>query len=777
MTSSPFSFTMLRGGLICLVLLSFTGCSDPAETTKSSPAGQDPLAPTTYVVLPGDSVQYDFQMRLINAVPGDVIQLEEGTYQLDSQLDVTCDNVTIRGRGADKTILSFRDQQVGSEGILATGNAFVIEDLAVEDTVGNAIKVLGSEGVIFRGVRTEWTGGPDPDNGAYGIYPVQCSNVLIEDCIAIAASDAGIYVGQSHDVIVRRSRAEQNVAGIEIENTLRADVYENVATNNAGGLLVFDLPGLQVTNGGQVRIFKNRIFKNNHENFAAPGNIVATVPAGTGLMIMAADRVEVFDNDISDNQSTGITVISYLITQRPIKDPKYDPYPEGIWIHDNRISGGGDNPSGELLTMLTSVVGKPFPQVFYDGLVNEMKLVDGELPAELSLTLSGMGEATFANVHLAQLTPENIAAGRHTVDRDPENYAGTPEHLAEVKQQPLPAPPANGNPAVDIYRQAPALLSEWGLFKGNGSEHQPAEGIFPYDLNTPLFSDYTSKYRFIRLPGGSSMTYQQEDVFTFPVGTLIIKTFSYPRDMNEPAAGEQLLETRIQQHTETGWYGFSYLWNEENTEATLALGGAAVDVSWTDQDGRGRSNLYQVPNANQCLSCHSRDGTFVPIGPTAANLNRDSGDGHGNQLAHFQTAGLLTGVPDLEQVPALPVFDDEATGSVTERARAWLDVNCAHCHNPRGSARTSGLDLRASQVDPAKYGVLKSPVASGRGSGGRHFDIMPGQPDQSILVYRIESEELGVRMPNLARNLSHPESIELVRAWIKSLPAEPPAGQ
>ena len=237
----------------------------------------------TFIVPTGPDVQFALQSRLIEAQPGDVIQLESGLYEFRGELNLMCRHVTIRGRGPDKTILSFRDQQVGSDGLAVTGDGFVIEDLAVENTAGNAIKVLGATGVTFRRVRTEWTDGPKSTNGAYGIYPVQCSDVLIEDCVAIAAADAGIYVGQSERVIVRRCRAEKNVAGIEIENTRHSDVYDNVAQNNTGGILVFDLPGLPVANGGTTRVYRNRIQGNNHTNFAPKGNMVADVPAGTVL--------------------------------------------------------------------------------------------------------------------------------------------------------------------------------------------------------------------------------------------------------------------------------------------------------------------------------------------------------------------------------------------------------------------------------------------------------------------------------------------------------------
>ena len=257
--------------LVILILLSTASVSRAEE--KFDNDSTNPAA-TTKVLQPGDSVQFEVQAALINAAPGDIIELKAGTYHFNTELNVACDNITIRGAGRDQTVLSFRNHSAGSSGIIATGNAFVIENLAVEDTVGNAIKVLGAQDVTFRNVRVEWTGGPKSTNGAYGIYPVECKNVLIEDCVSIGASDSGIYVGQSQDVIVRGCDARRNVAGIEIENTLRADVFGNTVTDNTGGILVFDLPGLNLTNGGHVRVFHNRITDNNHENFAPKGTIV-----------------------------------------------------------------------------------------------------------------------------------------------------------------------------------------------------------------------------------------------------------------------------------------------------------------------------------------------------------------------------------------------------------------------------------------------------------------------------------------------------------------------
>lgn len=769
-------FQQERSRIPFLLLLFFCHAMIPSRFCLSEDSRNDVkdlLAPRTYVIANGPEAAFQLQERLIDSIPGDIIQLEAGEYRFDSQLDVTCDNLTIRGRGPDKTILSFQGQDVGSEGLVATGDAFLIEDLAVEDSVGNAIKVLGSNGVIFRRVRTEWTNGPDADNGAYGIYPVQCKNVLIENCTAIAASDAGIYVGQSEDVIVRNCRVEWNVAGIEIENTLRADVHDNVATNNTGGILVFDLPGLQLTNGGHVRVFNNRIFKNNTKNFAHAGNMVAAVPQGSGLMIMATDHVEVFENEIADNQTCAISIVSFLITERPVKDPAFDPYPEGIWIHNNQILRGGNQPSGKFGTLLAPVIGIPFPQIFFDGIINVRKLVVGKMPEEFSLRLSDNGDITFANGNVSQLTPENVFFNKYHVDRDLTNYTGELKSLAAVKLSDFPAPPPNGNPAVEVYRQTPRLLSAWNLFAGDPRDQQPAEGIFRYDLNTPLFSDGTAKHRFVRLPSHKAMVFEPNSVFEFPVGTVIVKTFAMPHDQRTPEASQQLLETRIEELRDNGWYGYSYIWDEQQSDARLALGGGRREVKWLDETGKTVSNDYQIPNANQCITCHGQEGKFQPLGPTARNLNRSLIHSSMNQLAEWQSNGWLKDCPDIESLPSLPVYNEPSTGSLEQRARAWLDVNCAHCHNPVGSARTSGLDLSLLQKDPARYGVWKSPVATGRGSGGRKFDIVPGKPDESILIYRIESNEPGVRMPNLARNLTHTESIELIREWIASIEDNP----
>ncbi|MFM1896158.1 MAG: hypothetical protein RLZZ385_1232 [Pseudomonadota bacterium] len=333
------------------------------------------------------------QQQLIEARPGAMIDIPAGVHNITRSLSLTVDGVTIRGVGMNATILSFKNQLQGAEGLLVNANDFTIQDLAIEDTVGDALKINESENVTIRNVRTEWTAGPLTSNGAYGIYPVQSQNVLIDGAVAIGASDAGIYVGQSSNIIVRNSRAEYNVAGIEIENSTFADVYDNVATNNTGGILVFDLPDLPVQGGRNTRVFNNRIYANNTDNFAPEGNIVATVPNGSGLMIMANDNIEVFGNQFSDNNNANIMVIGYGLTGMPINDPNYDPYPESIHIHDNSFIGGGTIPDNPLLTELQAATnGAPIPDIVWDGLIAE-----GRTPNQV-LCLMNNGDADFVNL-------------------------------------------------------------------------------------------------------------------------------------------------------------------------------------------------------------------------------------------------------------------------------------------------------------------------------------------------------------------------------------------
>jgi len=314
------------------------------------------------------------------------------------------------------------------------------------------------------------------------------------------------------------------------------------------------------------------------------------------------------------------------------------------------------------------------------------------------------------------------------------------------------------------------LLSSYGLFR-DGDPRLPAEGVVPYDLNTPLFSDYTSKYRFVKLPPGSHATYDPQEAFEFPVGTIIAKTFTMPHDMRSPEAGERWIETRLLVHEPSGWVGLPYVWNEEQTEATLERAGGTADVTWINTHGVERKNSHIIPNVNQCKGCHKRGEALEPIGPRARHLNRDFAydDGTENQLAHWTRAGILAGAPDPSNAPRLARWDDPESGTLDQRARAWLEINCAHCHRDDGAARNAGLDLLASESDPTRWGVYKPPVAAGRGSGGLEFDIVPGKPDESILAFRIASTHPDVMMPELGKRLVHEEGLALIREWIAAM--------
>ena len=315
------------------------------------------------------------RLALETATPGTVIEIPEGRFEFKRSLVLNTDGVTIRGAGMEKSILSFKGQVAGAEGLSVNASDFTIEDVAIEDTVGDALKVNEGENIVIRNVRTEWTNGPDVNNGAYGIYPVQTKNTLVEGSVAIGASDAGIYVGQSQQVVVRNCRAELNVAGIEIENTIGADVYNNVTTRNTGGILVFNMPQIP-QRGHSTRVYDNDVYENNTDNFAAPGTAVSGVPKGSGIIINSNDKVEIFQNRIRDNDTANILISSYFSAnyagQRELAE-EFDPYPEEINIYDNEMSGGGDAPGRDYLVQVRDAVygaDGAFPDIIWDGIVN-----------------------------------------------------------------------------------------------------------------------------------------------------------------------------------------------------------------------------------------------------------------------------------------------------------------------------------------------------------------------------------------------------------------------
>lgn len=341
------------------------------------------------------SYQEELMTQLLDARPGDIIEIPEGKFSFDRSLSLAADGVTLRGKGMDKTILSFKDQVAGAEGLLVTADNFTAEDFAIEDSKGDGLKVNEGKNIVIRRLRVEWTGGPKTENGAYGLYPVQSENVLLESNVVIGASDAGVYVGQSKNVVVRSNRAELNVAGIEIENTFDADVYDNVATNNTGGILVFNMPNLAQP-GARTRVFRNKVYDNNTKNFGVAGSAVAGIPAGSGVVVNANDNVEIFDNDITGNKTGNILIASVFSTDLSKDGMKadYDPYPEGVFIHGNRMADGGKNPDGLELQALKLAMFGPMgalPDVLWDGYADPAKMVGGDLPAELRICVKNDG--------------------------------------------------------------------------------------------------------------------------------------------------------------------------------------------------------------------------------------------------------------------------------------------------------------------------------------------------------------------------------------------------
>lgn len=294
----------------------------------------------------------------------------------------------------------------------------------------------------------------------------------------------------------------------------------------------------------------------------------------------------------------------------------------------------------------------------------------------------------------------------------------------------------------------PPRLSDFRFFV----DGRPNGRVVRYTLNTPLFSDYAEKDRYLYVPAGQTARYRADGVLDFPVGSALIKSFFYP------GQGDGPIETRVLLRRASGWVALPYVWT--GADAELKRGGKRLPVAFTDPSGKRREISYAVPNANQCKECHQSADALMPIGPKARNLN------DGKQLRALVAAGLLDRAP--ADAPRLPRWDD-AAAPVAPRAQAYLDVNCGHCHARAGIASNSGLYLTYEERDPVARGRLKRPVAAGRGSGGLDFAIQPGAPDQSILVHRMATTEPGVAMPELGRALVHEEGVALVRAYIEAL--------
>jgi parallel beta-helix repeat protein len=361
-----------------------------------------PAVAKTISVAAGSDAQSRLQEALISAAPGDVIELGEGRFQLTDGLSLDVANVTVRGKGSGRTILDFSGQLGAGEGLLVTSDDVILRDFAVENSKGDGIKSKGADRIVYHKLRVEWTGGPKETNGAYGIYPVESKDVLVDNVLVRGASDAGIYVGQSRNIIVRNSLVTENVAGIEIENSYDADVHDNLATRNTGGILVFDLPNLPQMGGRNVRIFENVVVDNSTPNFAPKGNIVANVPTGTGVMVMANRNVHVFDNMMGQNGTANVMIVGYRYEH---KDPNYDPLAKGVVIWGNQHDKAGWDPRFAGGAQIAAALGGSLPPIFWDGAGGEAykPIVADPVPA---LTL-GMADikATADQAQPAMLQP------------------------------------------------------------------------------------------------------------------------------------------------------------------------------------------------------------------------------------------------------------------------------------------------------------------------------------------------------------------------------------
>ncbi len=359
----------------------------------------------TSIIYSNEDLYKQIQSELILAQEGDVIQLPEGKFYLSRSLwGDNLNNIKIKGQGIDRTILSFENQIEGAEGIKIINSKNVyMEDFTIENSKGDLIKVEDSEGVYFKNIKAQWSYGPKETNGSYAFYPVKSKDVLLDNCTAIGASDAGIYVGQSNNIIVRNCTAFNNVAGIEIENSFNADVYNNYVYNNTGGILIFDLPDLMIKNGGNIRAFNNLVVENNLINFAPEGNIVAKVPSGTGFMILAASSIEIFDNIIYNNRTANTSIVSYFITEEDLTDELYNPYPSNIYIHNNIYKRDKQFPSFSFTMPIGFILaynfGRDIPDIIYDGILDPDKInTSGQLNKEHRICIINNINAQMSNI-------------------------------------------------------------------------------------------------------------------------------------------------------------------------------------------------------------------------------------------------------------------------------------------------------------------------------------------------------------------------------------------
>jgi len=407
----------MRLGLAAVSTIVLAAACGPTE-----PAGPAALAPSA-------TAHAELQKLLIEAKPGDVIELAEGRFEFTDGLSLDVDNVTFKGAGQDKTFISFKGQTGAGEGLLVTSDGVTLTGFTMEDPKGDGIKSKGADNITYKDLKVIWTGGPKAENGAYGVYPVESTNVLIDGVTVSGASDAGIYVGQSRNIIVRNSRAEYNVAGIEIENSMNADVHDNVATKNAGGILVFDLPDLPMKGGHSTRVYNNRIVENDTQNFAPPGNIVAGVPTGTGVLLMANRNVHVFNNTFDKNKTAHVMVVAY---SNAFTDAAYNPLPRDFVIRDNTYGEGGNDPQGRLSPLAPAIGGK-LPPIVWDGVTSY-----GDKTEEVRIVVREKPEVGFISLGLGA-TPPDLTKARPSTDRLPDADIAEPAPVVLPQDKPAAA--------------------------------------------------------------------------------------------------------------------------------------------------------------------------------------------------------------------------------------------------------------------------------------------------------------------------------------------------
>lgn len=908
-----------RWAMACLLMA--TACMQVAQAA----------IPKVWRIEPGANASAETLKAIFYASEGDTVEFAAGTFNFPSGLIIHGKRgLTIRGAGKDKTKLSFLNSNT-AEGINASHcEGITIEDLEVIDTPGNGIRIYRSKYVTLRRIKAGWSDADPatagyqvkPSNGFYAIYPVMVQQLLVEDTYSYGSVDAGLYVGQSSDVIVRRNEARYNVIGIELENVQRGLVEQNLATENTAGFLAYDLEGLSQYGDGNV-VRNNRFINNNTKNFGAAG-FVKDAPPGTGAIIAAQDNLEFYGNEIADNRTVGLLVVNYGFVNHKATDKKLDFFNEALNIHHNTFRHNGYKPPmldiNDASTTITALIwlkgGGISAHILTDGQVDKLGEC-GAYPVDkdgISLKLPNPGEKDRVNPRQTTLGGPNYGLsdpmpGCHYSDwkfnisynwllgkqgklrddlrvcitdnqydlstlpylnanvknsdfTDLANFkAGDRNllrHQCKLKSVPLPvlklpyvlpgdavtqptqeesaqACAASPKTAVNFElaaRHNCPTLEAYGLFNNEQDPRdQPRGNGMHYELTSTLFTNHASKYRFLFIPPGKAAQYRDgktgfkttqpagagtgnwypaadvpaESLATlaFPTGTIIAKTFTFRR---EDAAGkllaEDIIETRllIKREGPEGpfWIGLPYVWEKDASGRMVAkLTPQGREVSgrydYLDQDPdvrdakgqrvryTGDVAQYSVPSAMACVVCHGSDrsgeGGAVPIGPKARFLNRlNPRLGNQNQLQFMKAQGLLTGLPtsmaSIERAPKWNVPGDSGqpagtAADIQARARSYLEANCASCHNPGGEAANSGLFLQLSGPLTQQSGVCKKPVAAGRGAGGIQFDLVPGKPEASILLYRMASSENGVRMPTLGRSIQHAEAVTFISEWIK----------